>query len=122
MKHPPQEPEVLSGRALAGVGTGIVLILVVAVMIALALGRCRSRELGHAWVPARVPQITGDINAIETRLFSIDAQGLEEHRREDTRLRGYGWIDRAHRIVHVPIDVAIELYLSQQGSGQGSGQ
>jgi hypothetical protein len=118
MKHPPQEPEILSGRALAGVGIVAVLTTAVGVLIALSIGRCRSHELGQAWVPAPgQPPITGDINAIETRPFTVEAQGLDEHRREDLQLRGYGWTDRAHRIVHVPLDVAIDLYLSpRQGA------
>lgn len=120
MNHPPQEPDVLPGRTLTGVGLGVVLATGAGVLLALALGRCRSRELGHDWVPALgQPPITGDINAVETRPFSVEAQGVEAHRREDLRLHRYGWIDRAHRIVHVPIDVAIGLYLStQQGSGK----
>jgi len=119
MKHPPQEPDVLPGRAIAGVGVGVVLATAVGVLIAMGIGRCRSRQLGHEWVPVPGPPITGDVNAIETRPFSVEAQGLDEHQREDNRLHGYGWIDRAHQIVHVPIDVAIDLYLStQQGSGR----
>ncbi len=120
MKHPPQEPDVLPGRAITGVGAGVVLATVVGVLIAMGIGRCRSRQLGHEWVPAMGrPPITGNINAIETSPFSVEAQGLDEHQREDAWLHGYGWIDRAHQTVHVPIDVAIGLYLStQQGSGK----
>lgn len=120
MNHPPQEPDVLPGRTLTGVGGGVVLATVAGVMIAIAIGRCRSHELGHEWVPLLGrPPITGDINAIETRLLSVEAQGIEAHQREDAWLHSYGWIDRAHQIVHVPIDVAIDLYLStRQGSGK----
>lgn len=119
MKHPPQEPDVLPGRAITGVGLGVVLATALGVVSVFAIGRCRSRELGEDWVPTVRPQITGaDVNAIETAPFSVEAQGLDEHRREDARLGAYGWIDRAHHIVHVPIDVAIELYVQQQGGGR----
>jgi hypothetical protein len=122
VKHPPQEPDVLPGRAITGVGLGVVLATALGVVSVVAIGRCRSRELGELgehWVPMVRPQITGaDINAIETAPFSVEAQGLDEHRREDARLRAYGWIDRAHHIVHVPIDVAIELYVQQHGGGR----
>jgi len=119
MNHPPQEPDVLPGRGLTGVGAGVVLAIVIGVLIASGIGRCRSRQLGHEWVPMPGPPITGDINAIETRPFSVEAQGLDAHQREATWLRSYGWVDRAHQVVHVPVDVAIDLYLStQQGSGK----
>jgi len=118
MKHPPQEPDVIPGRTVTGVGTGVVITLALGVVISLSIGRCRSRQLGHVWVPPPVsPAIQGDINAMETRPFSVEAQGLAEHQREEAQLHGYGWVDRSRRIVHVPIDVAIDLYLETQPGG-----
>jgi hypothetical protein len=35
-------------------------------------------------------------------------------RSERDRLRPYGWVDRAHGVVHVPIDVAAKLYLEER--------
>jgi len=32
---------------------------------------------------------------------------------EDSRLRGYGWVDREHGIVRIPIERAMELLLSE---------
>lgn len=118
MKHPPQEPDIVPGRTVTGVGIGVVVAVVLSVVIALSIGKCRSRQLGHVWVPPLAwPEIKGDINAMETRLFSVEAQGLAEHQRAEARLHGYGWIDRSRRIVHVPIDVAIDLYLKAQPGG-----
>ena len=34
-------------------------------------------------------------------------------RAADERLRSYGWVDRATSIVHVPLAVAIDLYLGE---------
>jgi hypothetical protein len=51
---------------------------------------------------------------LDARLFGLptDAELLE--RRADERLRGYGWVDRGRGIVHVPLDVAIELCLGER--------
>jgi hypothetical protein len=118
VKHPPQEPDVVPGRTVTGVGIGVVVTVGLGVVIAMSIGSCRSRRLGHAWVPPMAsPEIQGDINAMETRPFSVEAQGLAAHQREDARLHGYGWIDRSRRTVHVPIDVAIDLYLKAQPGG-----
>lgn len=120
MRHPAQEPDVLPGRTLAGVGLGVIVATGLGVMFALLLGRCRSHELGHAWVPPLArPEITGEIDTMETRPFSVEAQGLEATRLAERHLHSYGWIDRDRQIVHLPIDVAIELYLANQpGDGR----
>lgn len=115
MKHPPQEPEVISGRSLVGVGIGVVLATTVGVLIAIGIGAWRSHTLHEDWVP-RVQQIDGDQNGIETRPFTVEAQGLEQHARESAWLQSYGWTDRARKLAHVPIDVAIDLYLSTHGA------
>jgi hypothetical protein len=120
MIHPPQEPDVLPGRALTGVGAGVVVSIVLGVIIAMAIGRCESRQLGIEWVPPIAsPKITGVINAMETAPFSVEALGFDQHRLEDARLRGYGWVDRTHQIVHVPVEVAIDLYLAKQQQAGG---
>jgi hypothetical protein len=36
------------------------------------------------------------------------------------RLRAYGWVDRPKRIVHVPIDVAIDVLLRDRSHPGGS--
>jgi len=113
MKNPPQEPDAINGRAAFGAGIGTVVAIVVGIVVAYLLGNCRSRELGLAWIAPRVPRLTGDINAIETSQYDVEAQGLEDHRRAQEWLASYGWVDRDRRVIHVPVDVAFQLYLSR---------
>jgi hypothetical protein len=117
MIHPPQEPDVVPGRAISGVGVGVVIATAIGVLMVLSIGKCRSRHLGREWAPT-VEHRHGDINTIERELFSVQAEGLEDHAREDARLGTYGWVDRAHHIAHVPIDVAIDLYVARARGGQ----
>jgi hypothetical protein len=107
MKHPPQEADQIPGRAMVGVGVGVVIAAVVGVLIAYGLEHCGDRS-------GEGPAFTGDVNGMETRAFALEAQGLEDHARDEQQLQTYGWSDRAHRIVHVPIDVAFDLYLRRQ--------
>jgi hypothetical protein len=115
MKHPPQEPDLVRGRAIAGIGAGVVLAVIAGVLVADLLGSCRAHQLGGAWgPPPRREEPPGDLNAMEARPFTAEAQGLDDHARAAARLRSYGWIDPARRIVHIPIDAAAGVYLDRR--------
>jgi len=120
VKHPPQESDLIPGRTVTGVLIGAVVATAVGVGIAFFLGRCRSEQLGVAWIPPPpTPQILGVVNAMNTRPFTVEAQGLEEHARAEGYLGSYGWVDPQTQIVHVPIGVAIELLLARQREAGG---
>jgi len=40
--------------------------------------------------------------------------------RQRARLASYGWVDRAHGVVHVPIERAMELVLAEQAGAPGA--
>lgn len=61
-------------------------------------------------VPGQVPE---EVNQIEQVLFADRAPGLEERAFEHTLLRSYGWVNRDARLVRIPIDRAIELYVQR---------
>ncbi len=71
-------------------------------------------------VPGQVPE---EINQIEQVLFDERAPGLEERAVEQKVLDTYGWVDREARLVRIPIDRAIELYVQQSRAPQpGAGE
>lgn len=106
MRHPPQEADVISGGFVARVALGVVTTMAIALAVAYLLGGSH-RQVTQTLHP--------DINGIETSPFSTEAQGLAEHATEEHQLATYGWIDREHRIIHVPIGVAFDLWLAQHG-------
>lgn len=62
--------------------------------------------------PAAVPgQVPEEVNHIEQVLFEDRAPGLEDRAFEQELLGTYGWVDRETRLVRIPIDRAIELYV-----------
>lgn len=105
MRHPPQEADLISAVFIARVALGVVGTMVVALVVAYLLGGSHTQP---------TPTIRPDINGIETSTFATEAQGLAEHHTEEQRLSTYGWIDRDKRVVHVPIDVAFDLWLGGQ--------
>lgn len=114
MRHPPQESDLLHGGKAAGVIVAAVIATVVGVVVAWGIGSCRSRSLEVEWRPAERPTVPAKINAMESTPFSIEAEGLEQHQRDEQWLSEYGWVDKQAQLVHIPIDVAIELYLERQ--------
>ena len=74
---------------------------------------------GVAPTPGAVPgQVPEEVNHIEQVLFADRAPGLEERAYERTLLRSYGWVSRDARLVRIPIERAIELYVQRSVQGQ----
>jgi hypothetical protein len=51
---------------------------------------------------------------IERQPFQVYTEWEVLDRSSMQRLRGYGWVDRSRGIVHVPLEVATELYLGDR--------
>jgi hypothetical protein len=108
-----QEPDVVASRPILWVIAATIAITAVSVWIArgLELGR-RSAVLEDE--PAQLYRMPAEVSAMETQTFTLRAQGLEDHRAAERRLSSYGWVDRDQNLIHLPIDVAIQLYLAGQ--------
>jgi hypothetical protein len=50
---------------------------------------------------------------IETTPFRMISAPEREARRAATVLQQYGWVDRSRGVIHVPLEVATELYLAE---------
>ncbi len=114
MKHPPQEQDIVPGRAIATVGMGVIVATIFGTWLAYAIGECSTRDMSAGATERAAPRTSGEVNNIERGLFGTEAQGLEFHRRAEDLLSRYGWVDRDQEIIHVPLAVAVELYLGAQ--------
>ena len=118
MMHPPQEQNVIPGRRVAGVGVAVIVAIAAGALVAQGIASCRTRELATEGQAARGPAIPADVHGMETRVFTVEAQGLDMHAQAEAQLAHYGWVDRDRGIVHVPIDVAFDLYLARAAGGK----
>ena len=118
MKHPPQEPDLVPSNLVVAAILGVIVAIAIGCVVAQGVATWRTAALaGDPSAPAEQMQgIPAEVNAIETPPFSVGAEGLEEHRVAADWLSSYGWIDRGRRIIHVPIDVAFDLYLARLAS------
>jgi len=92
----------------ANVPTGLRLITIVAV--ALMLTACGRLERERADAPKPAPA------AQDRAATGIEPIWKEPDRLARAHLEGYGWVDRAAGIVHIPIDRAMNLIVAEKKS------
>jgi hypothetical protein len=107
-----QERDRVPLRAIVWVTLVVLVVSVVAVWGAARLGGDATRFHAHVDIVSDTPAEREGV--VEQSLIdhSQVAARLREH--AEARLSSYGWADRAHQRAHVPIDRAIDLYLSSQ--------
>lgn len=97
-----------------------VLVALVATLVTIALGTLVAWAIEvagpatHDLAAPAAPAAPAEVSAMERTLFDEAAQGLDSHDQAERALATYGWVDRARGIVHIPIDVAIDLVISRQ--------
>jgi len=128
MKHPAQEPDLIASNAVVASILGVIAAIAIGCVIAQGIAGWRTAALrGDPSAAAERMQgippevVPPEVNAIETLPFSVDAQGLASHQLAEAQLSGYGWVDRGRRILHVPIEVAFDVYLAKLASGSAAG-
>jgi len=106
-------PDNVSVRALAIGGAAIIATVVIAIVVAFVLvhGMTPARLKGRiAAEPSQPPPI-----AAPERLQYEPASDIARFKAQKQQLlHGYGWVDRAHGIAHIPIDEAMKLLVDQQ--------
>ncbi len=107
-----QQPDDVPRGLLLRIAVGTLAVGLSLCVIAYLLLRLREYTLGS---PARTRQSSlpapRRVGQVRQELFTIarpKPTALEEQARE---LQRYGWVDRRQGVVHVPIDVAIDLVL-----------
>jgi hypothetical protein len=111
-----QEPDVVPARPIVAALIAALIATALGTAIAWRLADCsgpaHDRSAGAAHPHNRVPP---EVSAVETTQFEERAQGLEDRRAAEAWLSSFGWVDRERRIVHIPIESAIDLYLRRHG-------
>lgn len=130
-----QEDDRIPGRQILVVLGALIVIMVLGTLAAFLIAEWRSAQLANVRsgvmyfeplpraVPTTVPgQVPEEVNQVEQVLFEERAPGLEERVFEQKLLETYGWVDQETRVVRIPIDRAIELYVEQSRATQGAGE
>lgn len=103
-------PQAIAVPRIAAVAAGIVAVIGVTLVVARFV-------VGAIAEPAVAP---GPPHGEEPSLQPHPASDLAAYRAEKARqLEGYGWVDRGHGIVRIPIERAMALYARQHPQEAG---
>ena len=103
-----QQAELID-RGWVAISAAILLpFLVVLGVAAKVLLGAASRPDAAQYVPTR-PELADRVSDIHAELFQRPLAGELLKEQQQKVLGHYGWVDRQHGVVRVPIDVAIEL-------------
>jgi hypothetical protein len=103
-----QEEEHIDRRWLVIAAAIVLPLLVVLAALAQRLFTRASRRDAAQGVPTR-PDPAAEVSGVHAELFERPLAGELLEQQQRNTLDRYGWVDREHGIVRVPINVAIEL-------------
>lgn len=115
-----QEPEGLNPRS---VRLGALVLGVLSVLSVIAAWLMLVPTPGALERGTPRPVVTfGEPAHIETHLFGGADPISPSTAAALRRLERFGWVDRRTGIVHVPVELAMDLYLSERGGPGGAGR
>ncbi len=105
--HPRAENDHVDSRSVLLVGFGALAIFVLAGAGAVAFLRQSNATTPQAVLPAEMGQ--DKIGLVEQRLFDGNLRGARDRASRLAHLEGYGWVDQAAGVVHIPVSRAMAL-------------
>ncbi len=101
-----EEDRISTGKVVA-VGVGSLVLFILASIVTSVYQQVREGEHGPLPVPPELGQ--SKIGIVEQQQFDLAVRGERDRAARLERLESYGWVDRSTGVVHVPIDVAMDL-------------
>lgn len=109
-----QEEERITRAWVLGVMAAFTLIMTVLTTVTVGMLQVRRHSRALAQTVATKPTTVAEVSNIRSDLFEQPGAGIQLKQRQHEDLAKYRWVDKAHGIVALPIDVAIQLVASEQ--------
>jgi len=109
------EDKNLPYRKIVGVGLASVIVFALGILWSTSLLKLATREMqpaGPAPMPPGVNQY--EVGIVNQRMFSLDQRAAQKRLQQMNRLSTYGWLDRQAGVVHIPIDVAMDMLVQEK--------
>ena len=110
------EDKNLPYRKIVGVGVAAVVIFgAVHPLVDDAFSTARKRRCSRPGPPPLPPGVNQyEVGIVNQRMFSLDQRAAQKRLQQMNRLNSYGWIDRQAGVVHIPVDVAMDMLVKEQ--------
>ena len=120
MSHPIQEEDRIPVGKIVLVAVVSLAVFAVGVVWSVSIQRSENQTIVQWHKPAG-PDQTGkpEVGIVYQLPFNKSAYAEDKKAEKELWLNHYGWTDKAKGTVHVPIETAIQKYVSQAGAGAG---
>lgn len=110
------DPETLPGVKIAAVLISALVLFGVGILWSVALADQRKHQLVDEQGQAAPGNQIGkpEIGMVDQQLFEIENRSAELKAKKLQRLHSYGWVDQSKKVVHIPIEKAMEQVLAEQ--------
>lgn len=110
-----QEEDRVPGKKVIVIAAGVAVVSAAYILAAWAIGSCRTEALAPGGYVETARVVPDEVNAMEMTLFDTVLAPELDVREQRAYLGSFGWIDPERGIAHIPIDLAIDLYLEERG-------
>ena len=109
------EDKNLPYRKIVGVGVGAIILFALSIFWSTSLLRGAEKEMRPAGAPPLPPGVKlYEVGIVNQRMFSLDQRAAQKRLQQMNRLNTYGWLDRQAGVVHIPVDVAMDMLVQEQ--------
>jgi hypothetical protein len=109
------EDKNLPYRKIVGVGVAAIVIFGLSILWSTSLLHTAEKEMQPAGPPPLPKGVNQyEVGIVNQRLFSLDQRAAQKRLQQMNRLNTYGWLDKQAGIVHIPVDVAMDMLVQEQ--------
>ncbi len=116
MSHPIQEEDRIATGKIVAVAVISLAIFGIGVVWAISIQRDQSQSIVTHAQPARLAEKSApEVGIVDQWPFDESHYGQDKAAYTKGRLEHYGWVDKNAKVVHIPIEQAMDKWVSQAG-------
>ncbi|MDB4965337.1 MAG: hypothetical protein JWN44_1026 [Myxococcales bacterium] len=119
MSHPIQEEDRIASAKIIVVAIVSLAVFGVGVVWAVSIERNENQNIGiHQPETGPAAVRAPEVGIVYQWPFFLSHYAADKGEAKKAMLESYGWVDKDAKVVHIPIDQAMERYVSQAGGAK----